>query len=265
MNTCRLLAVAFPWLAMLAWIDSAKPATPSLPDWSGWWEFRGDVPSAALALRPPPLRPDDLRRLRAARLNPDLDPDALRHCRPPAFLGASGSVMANVEILFTPGRVTITNEAGLTRRIYTDGRSLPVDPDPSYTGFSVGRWEGDTLLVETVGLHPGVKFPESAPGAIAIGANVKIIERIRLRDAATLEFDVTMFAPEIFTQPYRWQIPFARSTQTAAREIATCSDFDRSIDPLTGRQRFDMTPPPDLPAPDLTDPAEERAHDGPER
>ena len=57
-----------------------------------------------------------------------------------------------MEFLLTPGQVTIVIEAyNQIRHIYTDGRPLPEDPDPTFYGTSVGHWEGDTLVAETVG------------------------------------------------------------------------------------------------------------------
>jgi hypothetical protein len=220
-----------------------------LPALAGWWEYRGELFSAMLERNPPPLRPQDLEKLRAARGDPDADPDPLRFCRPPHFMGKSGDLPVNLEILLTPGRVTITNEGGLVRRIYTDGRELPADVEPSSAGYSVGRWEGDVLVVETVGIDPNATFPPRAPGGSVIGRNVRITERIWLENDDTLVFDVTVDAPELFTAPDRRRIPFARSPQTAAREWNACGGFDRAIDPDTGLQRFDLTPPSDLPPP----------------
>lgn len=250
--------VVLGWLCSAAAARAAVAAeTPgmtyeslaALPDWSGWWEYRGELPSAVLARNPPPLAPSVLAALRAARDTPEADPDPRRFCRPPQFLGESGNVAANLEVLFTPGRVTITNESGLVRRIYTDGRPLPVDPDATNTGVSVGRWEGGVLVVETVGIDPRITFPIGAPGGVPVGRNVRITERIALADDETLIFDVTLEAPDIFSRPDTRRAPFARTAQTAAREISACSEYDRSLDPETGVQRFDLTPPVDLPPP----------------
>jgi hypothetical protein len=255
---CGAAALLAGILASHAAGSDAQPSEPpgstfeslrALPDWSGWWEYRGELPSAMLARNPPPLAPGDLAALRAARANPEADADPLRFCRPPQFLGESGNLVVNLEVLFTPGRVTIVNEGGLVRRIYTDGRSLPADPDATNTGVSVGRWEGDALVVETIGIDPRITFPVGLPGGVPVGQNVRITERIALTDTNTLVFDVTLEAPDILTAPDRRRIPFARSAQTAARESTPCTRFDRSLDPTTGRQRFDLTPPLDLPPP----------------
>jgi hypothetical protein len=70
-----------------------------------------------------------------------------------------------------------------------------------------------------------------------------------LKDPRTLQIDVVTEAPEILTQPDRRTRLYTRLAKTAASEITFCSENDRSIDPISGKQRFDMTPPPDLPPP----------------
>ena len=136
-----------------------------------------------------------------------------------------------MEFLFTPGRVTLTNEMGLIRRIYTDGRPVPADPPPTNTGVSIGRWEGEALVVETVGLNPQAMY------------------RIFLTGPNTLQFDVTTVAPDVLTQPDRRTRVYSRLAKTTPTEITFCTEYDRSIDPTSGKQRFDMTPPADLPPP----------------
>ena len=220
----------------------------TLPDWSGWWNY--NVPFAnELARNPPPMRSDGVAKIRDTRAQ-DRDTDPKRWCRPPQFAGYSGGFVDSVEFLFTPGRVTLLNESGLVRRIYTDGRALPTDVEASNPGTSVGHWEGETLVVETIGINPKALFPASQPGAVPIGQNVRITERITLRNPSTLEFDVTIVAPDVLTTPdHRKRLYLHAPKERMARDVSFCVDFDRSIDPVTGKQRFDMTPPRDLPPP----------------
>lgn len=230
----------------------APAQTPTaLPDWSGWWGHGVPMPDE-LRRNPPPFKAEIAAATRAAAAlgaGSDTDPDPLRYCRPQQFTGSSGGFTEAVEFLFTPGRVTITNEMGLIRRIYVDGRALPSNPDATNTGYSVGRWEGETLVVETVGIDPNAGYPGRNPAAPGIGAGARITERIFLKDSGTLQFDIVVEAPEILTQPDRRTRLYTRVPKTAANEITFCSDNDRSIDPDTGKQRFDMTPPPGLPPP----------------
>ncbi len=220
-----------------------------LPDWSGWWTL--DVRVAdEWNQNPPPLKPEDLARYRGARRD-DSNPDTGRFCRPPQFTGYSGGFTEAVEFLITPGRVTLTNEGGLIRRIYTDGRSLPTVHENSNTGTSVGHWEGQTLVVETVDINPGALYPlHTTHGAMPIGKNVKITERISLQGPDKLQFDIVTVAPDLFLAPDQRKRTYTRvPNKNTATEFNPCVDYDRSIDPATGKQRFDLTPPGDLPPP----------------
>jgi hypothetical protein len=211
----------------------------SLPDWSGWWGF-GIAGPDEFQRQPLPLKPAALAAARAA--GPDADP--LRYCRPWQFTGSNGGFTEAVEFLFTPGRVTVTNERGLLRRIYTDGREMPAAIDPTNTGVSIGRWEGQTLVVETRGINPRALY-----GGVPIGKTVRITERIFLKDPGTLQIDVVTSAPDVLTQPDRRTRLYSRVAKTMANEITFCTEYDRSIEPGSGKQRFDLTPPADLPPP----------------
>jgi len=222
---------------------SAYASLENLPDWSGWW-VHGNAPGDEARQTPPPIRPEILAAARAAG---GADADPLRYCRPMQFTGSNGGFTEAVEFLFTPGRVTLTNERGLIRRIYTDGRPLPTGLNPTNTGWSAGRWEGQTLVVETTGINPLAQYPGA--GGPAIGAGARVSERIQLRDKDTLQIDVVTVAPELLTKPDRRTRVYTRLPKTTATEVTFCTEYDRSIEPGTGVQRFDLTPPPDLPPP----------------
>jgi hypothetical protein len=193
----------------------------SLPRWSGWWNL--NVPSLTEFQRqPPPMKAADLVRFRAVRAQ-NLESDPNRWCRPAQFVGHSGGFVEDIEFLFTPGRVTLTNESGLIRRIYTDGRPVPRDLEVNTTGTSIGRWEGETLVVETVGINPDAKYPDRGPGSLPIGKHVNVTERIALKDENTLEFDVTVIAPEHPHRARPAQAPvLARIEANAARSFILC-------------------------------------------
>src|SRR5204862_1928788 len=103
--------------------------------------------------------------------------------------------LATSEFLFTPGRVTILNEfdGNRTRRIYTDGRPHPEDPDPTFNGHSIGRWEGDTLVVDTVGVIPQALIAVSEAAGVPNNGDMHITERIRLaeKDVMHVELEIT--------------------------------------------------------------------------
>jgi hypothetical protein len=252
-GTCCGLALTLLTLCAVAAEQKAAPAQATydslklLPDWSGWWGLEGPL-SAEFGVTSPPWKPELAAAIQKISKSNDGGFRGL-YCRPSEFTGYSGGFVESVEFLFTPGRVTLTNESGLIRRIYTDGRTSPVDVDPSTTGTSVGRWEGQTLVVETSGIKPTALYPQPAPSAVPVGRNVRIVERISLRDPQTLQFEITMTAPDIFTTSDQRMRIYSRVPKRIAAQISFCTDFDRAIDPDTGKQRFDLTAPADLPPP----------------
>jgi hypothetical protein len=122
---------------------------------------------------------------------------ATANCLPPGLPGIMGQPYP-MEFLLTPGQVTIVIEAyNQIRHIYTDGRPLPEDPDPTFYGISVGHWEGDTLVAETVGFEDiprGLNFPYSD--------KMKIIERFHLTAPDTMSIETTIVDPKALTTPY---------------------------------------------------------------
>ncbi len=110
-----------------------------------------------------------------------------------------------MEILFTPGRVTMLGESdgNRLRRIYTDGRPHPDDPDPSFHGHSIGHWEGDTLVVDTVGILPQAPLAISEAAGVPNNGDMRVVERIHLADKDILHVDLEIFAPKILTKPWK--------------------------------------------------------------
>jgi hypothetical protein len=159
--------------------------------------------------------------------------------RPPA--GAGGAF----EILFTPGRITMAVEYGLVRRIYLRDEPPAGALDVSHGGTSIGRWEGATLVVETTGLDPRAPL---VPGSV-LGAGARVEERISLVDADTLEIHATLTAPAVLTAPLSERQRYRRAPERVFTDFDTCVEGDRSLDRATQQDRFDKTPPADLPPP----------------
>jgi hypothetical protein len=159
--------------------------------------------------------------------------------RPPA--GAGGAL----EVLFTPGRVTLAVESGLVRRIYLRDRPPADALDESRSGTSIGRWDGATLIVETTGLDPGAMV---MPG-LTLGRKARVRERISLKDADTLEIESTISAPAIQPAPLVSRQTYRRARDRMFTEFDACVEGDRAFDRSSGTERFDVTPPDDLPPP----------------
>jgi len=191
-------------------------AVAKLPDLTGVWEVglggppragggagRGAAPAAGAPARRAPARAagPSLTPEYAAKAKeqpPSRDEESqTANCLPPGMPGIMGQPYP-MEFLLTPGQVTIVIEAySQTRHIHTDGRPLPSDPDPTFYGTSVGHWEGDTLVAETVGFAQvarGLNFPYSD--------QMKIVERFRLTDPDTMTIETTIVDPKALTMPY---------------------------------------------------------------
>jgi hypothetical protein len=104
------------------------------------------------------------------------------------------------KIVQVPGLVVILKEANASyRQIFTDGRPLPVDPQPSFDGYSSGRWEGDTLVVRTNGFKDGLWLDRSGS---PLTESAEMTERFRRVNYAQLEIQVTVNDPKAYTQPW---------------------------------------------------------------
>jgi len=237
-------------LTPIAFAQTGKPseaaktqdaAAPLSHDLSGvWMQYpQGDVPgtpgmNTVNQRFRPPLTPWGQARLDAARplvgpkavageensptlrCDPDGPPKVLNHPNP-------------FEIVQIPGRIFMFfEEQHIWRTIWADGRELPKDPDPSYLGYAVGKWEGDTFVVETTGFNDKV-------WADAYGdprsEQTRLTERYRRLNHDTLELQVTIDDPKSYTKP--WVSPPKLHKLEAGWEIAEwfcVADEDKSYD-----------------------------------
>ncbi|MEI9811175.1 MAG: hypothetical protein WDO18_00230 [Acidobacteriota bacterium] len=105
-------------------------------------------------------------------------------------------------VIQTDKLIAILYEGPVPRQIHLDGRPLPEDPQPSYTGYSVGKWDGDVLVVETIGIHDTT--PLDAMGHPRSSAH-RITERIRRRDYGHMDVEVTIQDPLFYTKPITYR------------------------------------------------------------
>jgi len=147
------------------------------------------------------------------------------NCEP---LGMPGMMTMpySIEFLYTPGKITVQQEAPMSiRRIFMDGRPLPENPDPTYAGYSVGRWEGEVLVVETVGTRAGQRL---GVAGITNGPRLKITERIYIDEdnPDVLHLDFTFEDPDALAAPWTRTHVFNRDNEWAMLEYI-CSENDR--------------------------------------
>lgn len=263
-----MLATLLTAISSYGWAANPAPtsryqALESLPDLSGWWiplVFYPNAPKIEVEdslglFATPPLQPEGLKRFQefvnAILHNQPVERYGFKSsafCQPYRFTGVTYiNPESEIEFLVTPGRVTITDEFNQLRRIYTDGRALPNDVEESYTGTSVGRWEGQTLVIDTVGISREASWGWHDV-EVPVGPGARSQERLFLREPDILQIDTVVNAPASLTKPYHTVILLHRDRTHETREISWCIDNDRNVD-KNGKQRFDMTPPADLPPP----------------
>ena len=104
------------------------------------------------------------------------------------------------KIVQTPGLIVDLLEVdNAHRQIYTDGRPLPADPQPSWLGYSVGKWDRDTLVVDTIGFNDKAWLDVLGhPRSEAM----RITERLRRRDFGHLDVEMTFDDPKMYTKPF---------------------------------------------------------------
>ncbi len=154
--------------------------------------------------------------------------------------------MFPMEVLQTPGQITIVQEAyNQVRRIYLDEKQIPIeDAEPGYWGHSVGRWEGDTLLVDTIGIKEKVRFR-----GVPHSDQMRIHERMHMLTPDFFVDQITIEDPVYLTQPWTFSWAYKRLPHYKMLEYV-CDSNREYKDPETGGTRLRLdggqsaAPPP---------------------
>ncbi len=235
----RLQAATFALLAFAAFsVQCAQPpakkdliqaptekdwlAISKLPDWSGIWVPMTKDQETQIKTNPTPWN------AKAAELIAWQEKEADASRPPPLFVDCLPEGMPSwmllthnsMEVLFTPGRVTMLGESdgNRLRRIYTDGRKHPDDPEETFHGHSTGHWEGDTLVIDTIGVLPGAWLAVAEHLGVPNNGDMHIVERIRLDGPNLMKDELTITAPKILTRPWKTVRSYIR-TRDKGHEI----------------------------------------------
>ena len=227
-NCCRQWTLTVI-LSLAAWHGAL--AQNAAPDLSGIWMLGGGMDGGSggrrFSMEEPPLQPWALEKYRAARegvTDPnqggrnELDPSYF--CFPP---GAARSMIMPFafEIVERPDVVYLLFELNSgTRRIYTDGRGHPEEANLTWMGHSTGKWEGDTLVVDTVSLREETWLDRvGTPHSDAL----HIVERFRRLNRNTLEVEFRFEDPKAFTKPWGGKKVYALQA-TEMTEYVLCEE-----------------------------------------
>ncbi|HWF14035.1 MAG TPA: hypothetical protein VG272_09900 [Candidatus Acidoferrales bacterium] len=219
MRNCSVVLLSAACILVLPPAISAQakpPAAPAKthsasakPDLSGVW-FIDEYHRNLLPNEDPPFQPwaKDLfkkRQEESANRTPDSGPDPTEKCIPP---GTPREMFQPFpwEIVYARDRILMLFEyQGLIRQIFTDGRGHPKDLEPTYMGHSIGKFEGNTLVVDTIGFNDKTWLdPMGLPHSDAM----HLTERIRRVNHDTLVDEYTIDDPKAYTKPWKAQRTF---------------------------------------------------------
>jgi hypothetical protein len=223
-------------------------AVAKLPDFTGVWEIPMGGPATRVtnpAIGVPPvgqptplsLTPEYAAKRKALQANAEEDNQSA-NCLPPGMPGIMSQPYP-MEFLLTPGQVTIVIEAySEVRHIYTDGRPMPDDPDPNFFGTSIGHWEGDTLVVQSVGFSTQTEIEPHVPHS----DKMRVLEKFRLIDLDTMSIETTITDPEALTAPYVTNRILRRHRSWTIAEYI-CEQNNRNFVDKNGKAGINLTIP----------------------
>lgn len=229
-------------------------AQSSAPDITGSWLRQGftvgvrqtgqPTPAPPPPAPPPALKPsymkewqDRLQVIREADAKGQPLANNAVACLPDGMPGMMTAVFP-MEILQSRGQITIIEEAYTqVRRILMDRPQQSLDDiEPGFYGHSVGRWQGDTLIVDTIGVKESVRY-QNVPHS----KDMRISERMRLVAPDTLWNEITINDPAVLEKPWTFTFAYQRMKDYTLLEYI-CED-NREYSDAQGRQQIRITPP----------------------
>jgi hypothetical protein len=202
------------------------------PDLSGIWMEPGlkYLINVAADLKEVPFQPwaEAEYKRRVDTLGKD-DPNNL--CLPSGY-PEKDAVTSPWKIVQTPGLVIILYESRtIFRQIFTDGRKLPVDPNPNWQGYSIGHWDGDTLVVETAGSN-GKAWMDTNGHPVTDA--LELTERFHRRDLGHLDLEITIDDPKAYTKP--WTVKQVANLQPDTELLEyICEENNRDVGHFVGK------------------------------
>jgi hypothetical protein len=213
-------------------LSAPAPKTPDgKPDLSGVWTVSGYTRNIAKDLKPGEV---SFQPWAAALYQRRVDTNGIDD--PQARCVLSGVPREDVvpypfKIMNTNGALVILYEALHSyRQIFTDGRPLPKDPNPSWMGYSIGHWDGDTLVVESSGFVEDNWLDNNGhPGTEAL----HLTERFHRRDVGHIDLHVTVDDPKAYTKPWSVNLPMMLADTELIEYV--CDENEKDVQHLVGK------------------------------
>jgi hypothetical protein len=170
------------------------------PDLSGIWNGAGPMYRFNIAQD---LQPDDIQPWAEAlflqRVRESRKDSPLAKCMPVSV--PYHQFFNMTRLVQTPTLMVVMHEAPNSphRTVFLDGRDLPTDPNPAFMGYSVGKWEGDTLVVTTAGFNDKGWLDSAGHPQTE---SLRVTERYRRRDFGHMDFEIMIDDPKVFNKPF---------------------------------------------------------------
>jgi len=231
----------------------APRAADGQPDLSGIWtkvtanaldyfyDLAKDLPPGEVVMTP---WADAIARQREARSHVD---DPWGYCAAPPGVPRIDVAPPNAfQIVQTPALTAILYDLDtgpIFRRILSDGRPLPVNPEPTWLGYSTGAWDGETFVVTTSGFRDGgwIDTQKARPNSDAL----RVTERIRRLNLGRMEMRITIDDPKAFVKPWTVTVPYRLLADSDLLE-GSCVGHQKTLE----HRRIDPAPP-EPPSPPL--------------
>lgn len=153
------------------------------------------------------------------------------HCLP-SGIPEKENIPDGLKLVHTPDLLIFLYESRtIYRQVFTDGRSLPKDAEPTWMGYSVGRWEGDTLVIETIGQNGKTWLDmRGLPGT----ESLRVIERFTRPTIGTINIDVTIEDPMAYTKPWSAKLGWKLISDTDLIE-SICEENSKDLPHMVGK------------------------------
>jgi len=151
--------------------------------------------------------------------------DPHTYCKPPNFPRA-WTLPQYIKIVQTPALVVVLHEFNAAyREVYLDGRPLPKDPNPTWNGYSIGHWEGDTLVIETNGIRDDMWLDINGS---PVTESAKVTERLKRLSFGLMQIEISVNDPKAYTRPWSVTIEMAYQADTPMIE-EICMDNEQDV------------------------------------
>jgi hypothetical protein len=150
----------------------------------------------------------------------------------PSGIPEKDTIPDGLKIVQTPDLIVLLHDSRtIFRQIFTDGRPLPKDPQPTWQGYSVGKWDGDTLVVDTIGQNGKTWLDmKGLPGT----ESLHVVERFRRTTIGRMEIKVTIDDPKAYTRPWDANMAWTLVPDTDLIE-SICEENSKDLPHMVGK------------------------------